>query len=278
MECDTPRVGGAPAIGQVLSPQPLLRIGEADGVSRETFGRIAGVVALSSGGIAVADGSNQLVVLFNSEGQRIGTVGRSGSGPGEFRLIQSIRRCWGDSLAVYDPALRRISVFGGMGELGRTIDLAQRQPGQRPYDVWCGDGGRLVLLHRVMTETPPAGVGPYRPSAVLLVLRSNDVVVRLDTTFASEKYFSGHEDFPRPLGRRTSIATAGAVAFVMTDRLSSSDSLGIEVYDLISGLVRHLRIPCWVLQHPAGLSPGSQPEASPRTLSDRVWGPGRRHG
>ncbi len=235
-------VSVAPGVtGQVLSPQPLLKIGE--GLGAETFGRIAGVVQLPSGGIAVADGSNQVVVLFNSAGHRIGTAGRPGSGPGEFRLIQSIRHCWGDSLVVYDPALLRVSVFGPTGGLGGTMDLARSQAGQRPYDLWCGDGGTVVLLNRALEGAPPPGIGPYRPGAILVAARPNGVLVPLDTILASERYFSGHEDFLRPLGRRTSVATAGTTAFVIQDELSS-DSLGVGIYNLNARRpVGHLRVP-----------------------------------
>lgn len=65
------------------------------------------------------------LVLFDSAGQFRYTIGRQGSGPGEFAA--SLLRVWfgaRDSLHVFDPQLRRVSVFEPeRGALVRTMPM-----------------------------------------------------------------------------------------------------------------------------------------------------------
>lgn len=228
-----------------LSAQPTLSIDafdregkEADGVR---FGRIAGVVRLSTGTIAVADASNLTIALFTPQGALIRSTGRIGEGPGEFRTIASLRLCPADTLLVFDPALRRLTVFGPEGRLARTIDLGRTSPGIRPYDVWCTSRGSILALNR--TASPPSAIGPHRPAAALLLLTPGGALDReLDRLPGPERYFDGRQDFPRPLGRRTVVAVAGAMVYAGTEEVAKArDSIAIRAYHLPDGASRMFR-------------------------------------
>jgi hypothetical protein len=62
-------------------------IGVEAGDPTAEFGRIAGVVKLPDGSIAVADGGNAEVRIFAADGTYQRTVGRRGAGPGEFSSL-----------------------------------------------------------------------------------------------------------------------------------------------------------------------------------------------
>jgi hypothetical protein len=70
--------------------------------------QVRGVVELPDNGVAVLNAGTQEVRLFEADGSYRGRIGRSGEGPGEFRAPIALGRA-GDTLLVYDGALRRLS-------------------------------------------------------------------------------------------------------------------------------------------------------------------------
>lgn len=82
-----------------------------------------GVLANPAKLIVVADADQHQILLLDSTGSLIRRIGRQGSGPGEFDAV-SLVAFWGDSLAVHDPALHRLSIMSAVGALirQRTID------------------------------------------------------------------------------------------------------------------------------------------------------------
>ena len=62
-------------------------IGVEMGDSNFVFGQISAVQFLPDGNIAIADMLKARISLFSPEGEFIGTVGREGSGPGEFLML-----------------------------------------------------------------------------------------------------------------------------------------------------------------------------------------------
>ena len=87
-----------------IEPELMLRGAGGD----EGFGRVVSVLADAAGGIYVADGADQRIHVFGPEGRHLRSMGRRGSGPGEFRDLYSL--AWlGDTLAVLDPGNARIA-------------------------------------------------------------------------------------------------------------------------------------------------------------------------
>lgn len=90
--------------------------------------RVAGVVELRDGGVALLLPVERQLLLFGPKGDLRRTVGRSGSGPGEFdapRVLGAKR----DSLWVWDAAQSRISLFAPDGAFKRTIPVVSAGAG-----------------------------------------------------------------------------------------------------------------------------------------------------
>lgn len=89
-----------------------------------------------------------VVNVYDSDGRHTGTIGRRGSGPGEFRSVLFLR-IHDDTLFVHDNGLARQSVFWS-GALVRT----RRVPG----NMWDGlSYGPDILINAVVPEGDAAG-------------------------------------------------------------------------------------------------------------------------
>ena len=88
-----------------------------------TLFQVADVGALPDGRIAVLNGLPLEVLVFGHDGTLQDRFGGQGEGPGEFRSPGSLL-LWADTIAVWDPGARRLSVFSEDGRLGRDLSLA----------------------------------------------------------------------------------------------------------------------------------------------------------
>jgi len=107
-----------------IDPEPFVTIGSEAGDAAYQLHRVAGVVRMQDGRIVVANGGSNELRLYSPDGTHLGSVGRSGSGPGEFRGVMGIYRLPGDSLLVYDILLDRRSLFTPDGDFVRVIETA----------------------------------------------------------------------------------------------------------------------------------------------------------
>jgi hypothetical protein len=119
------------------------------------------VVRLAGGQIVVA-ARNELR-WFDRAGRWIRSVGRLGSGPGEFRQINLLAH-FRDSVLVYDLALRRASVFDSAGKYGRGTTIVDADTLGETFPVGILEDGRLLLG----TYHPPAPVNGLRRDPVTL--------------------------------------------------------------------------------------------------------------
>lgn len=208
-----------------IDASPVVTIG--DGGSSELFVGVVGVVVEKSGVIAIADNPNRVVHYYSPDGRRLGSIGRNGAGPGEFRTIKSMRPCVSDSAAVYDPALARVTFLAPGGRMGRVLSLHDFAPrGLPPTDVWCNAAGSLAVLTR--DGAPPSGLGPGKQLGELTIVAPQGQPISLGTFPVGEVYFTGREQFPRPLGRRTSIAVSTSSVFVGTAESSDVLEFGLD--------------------------------------------------
>lgn len=99
-----------------------------------------GYFALTRAGRVVAiDQDDRRLVLFDSGGRQIHATGRVGSGPGEFRFPRGIFSLPGDSVAVWDIGLRRLSLFDSALKFVRT----------EQFEQWDGVGGESEPVGRL---------------------------------------------------------------------------------------------------------------------------------
>jgi hypothetical protein len=73
------------------------------------------------GNLWVADGQSDEVRLFHADGSYWKTVGEHGKGPGEFSSVRLLGSCRGDSMAVWDDALGRMTVLDPGGNVARIV-------------------------------------------------------------------------------------------------------------------------------------------------------------
>ena len=114
---DAPLQTAAPT-GPTFSITRVDTLAEADGTPFTASS--LELVALRGGGAAAIHRDQSRVVRFDSSGRLLGAAGRNGSGPGEFQSPWTMFSLPGDSLAVWDMALRRLSVFDGAMHYARA--------------------------------------------------------------------------------------------------------------------------------------------------------------
>ncbi len=150
-----------------VSRSPVLSIGGDEGEGSYTLTGVAGAVRLGDGHIVVADKGSQVLHVFDARGAHLRSIGHEGGGPGEFRALENVALLRGDSIVVWDPRLRRVSVFDPTGQLAREVSLAGL--GLFPRFIGVLDDGSFVL-----TAGLPAGgaraasTAPQRDSVVYL--------------------------------------------------------------------------------------------------------------
>lgn len=94
-----------------VDAEPAVEIGRVDGPSARQLHEVRAVVRLPDGRIAVANGSPPEIRVFGGDGREAETLGREGDGPGEFRSLDGFARAGGDTLAVLDLRLGRLTRF-----------------------------------------------------------------------------------------------------------------------------------------------------------------------
>jgi hypothetical protein len=99
-----------------------LRIGNVN-QANYSLGPVERIAVDRHGNIAVSQWESAQVQIFSSEGRHVRTIGRQGSGPGEFRRIARIG-FKGDSLWVSDYELSRITMFSQTWEVANTFTVA----------------------------------------------------------------------------------------------------------------------------------------------------------
>lgn len=115
-----PATGGTWKAGQEWRLVPEVRIGSVDGDEAYTFPMVVGLVLDDLDRVWVADRLEQNIRVFDSRGTHVRTIGRKGSGPGEFQSISGITRTPDGNVLVLDFGNMRFSVLDTTGALVAT--------------------------------------------------------------------------------------------------------------------------------------------------------------
>jgi hypothetical protein len=139
--------------------EPFLELGGVRADPEEEFDSrnpFLSAVTLSSGrGIVVPDHTR--LKFFSAKGELLKTVGRAGSGPGEFSQTREVCRLNGDSLLVIDYASGRVSLWDAEGHHVRTF----ARPGIIPMGGCYPDGTVVVQEGFTSTNSSDQNVGQY---------------------------------------------------------------------------------------------------------------------
>jgi len=157
--------------GWHLSERPVLSLGEVEGPEPFLFSSVRGIVRLTDGRIAVADGQTNEIRLFAPFGEHLFNTGGSGSGPGEFTTLGGLFRVTGDSLAATNVFERTLSVFGPDGQWVRSVRLEQPEGASAYWVEQVLENGSLLVQgsREFATGIPEEG---YQRSQVTLSVYS----------------------------------------------------------------------------------------------------------
>jgi len=163
----------------VLSPEPIVSIGAADGDSNYQLYNVSAATRLADGSIVVLNTGNSSLVAYDARGRFLFTAGRKGQGPGEFEVPTWLGRLPGDTLAVWDQRLKRLSFFsrdgtyrhatsapGAEGMFPKAVGLFSDRslaldPGPDVFAMMQGERGvrrDSVTLHRFARDGSHAGI------------------------------------------------------------------------------------------------------------------------
>ena len=140
----TPLVERDPPVD--VSVRTVVTFGDADGPG--FIGEPKDVDRRDSGEWVVVDQLNPTEIkFFSSDGEWIRTIGRKGSGPGEYQIASFVRVLPEDSLGVHDFLQNRFTVYSPELEVCRTITTEIRA---KRFEL-LGDG-RIVFASNVSTR------------------------------------------------------------------------------------------------------------------------------
>ena len=173
-------------------------------------------------GFVVADAGTGQLRFFDAEGSPARTVGRTGRGPGEFQFIGWVGVLPGDSIAAWDPSLRRVSIFDPDGHLVRDFE-PRGLSGFFPsvYGAF-QDGTLLVSTGMESAGAAPAEGRAWRDAVALLRIgRTGEVLDTVSRVPGPARYqVTSASGIPRsnsvPFGPNTSAAVHGQAVYLAT--------------------------------------------------------------
>lgn len=137
----------------------VLRIGSLDDTC-DAFGNVMSLAVDGDGRIYVADSQASEIRVFSPEGECVRTFGRSGEGPGEFRLLAGI--AWQPPVFLWtiDSVAERMTVFDSLGTVLATHPLRLGPAAAHPWPMWVDGGGSLHVWIPGFDRFVKYGTGP----------------------------------------------------------------------------------------------------------------------
>lgn len=195
-----------------------IRIGTRDGADHEMFGRVRALGVTPAGEMLVYDAQVPALRRFGPDGTYLGTIGRAGSGPGEYRNVAGMVVLDDGRIVLNDFGNGRLNVHDADGTLLDSWPLRPAIAELRPlhthadgvllHDARIGQGGsREEILVRVSPDGTPGDTlvlphAGYRSPGV--VASSSEGSIGLDLPFTP--------------ARAWSVTRAGEVVALLGDR------------------------------------------------------------
>jgi hypothetical protein len=195
-----------------VAAEPTLEIGLLEGAEAYQLSQVQSARRLSDGRIVIANGGTHDLRFFDATGTHVTSAGREGEGPGEFKGLGLVVVMPGDTLAVYDWNLRRVSFFGPGGGFLRSVGFDYPAGFPIPLGRF-GDGA--WLCSRGFTFSPGNdGSEIVRDTVPFLVFEPSGTLRDSIGPFPGTEFYvrsSGHNAFASslPFGRTTEAAVIG---------------------------------------------------------------------
>ena len=211
-----------------------LILGSADGQSEYLFDGITGIIRVGDGRFVVGNCGTGEIRLYSESGQHLRTTGRVGEGPGEFSQVARLFRAGGDTIAIWDRSLRRLTLLDSELNAERSFSVHQRiEPrGRLPGGAFIGT---ITAIPRDLSFDPDGQL-----------IRRPVVLVAFDEagTVDSIAQLPGHESWVWGRGssmghsayRSTSLAVIGARLAV-----GSQDSTVYTILEPTGEATEHIR-------------------------------------
>lgn len=227
--------------GWAVNAEPDVAVGMVDGPAAYQFSRVRGAVRLSTGTLVVADGDARELRYFDAEGRHLRTVGRGGGGPGEFQSLEGLAPYRGDSVVAWDATLRRLSVFGPDGVLGRAA--AVHDPGGVTAMLRgvLNDGSVVLEPTETLAEFARARSGERRDSVAYVRFTAGGERARVLARRADREQVTRREGArisrrPVLFGRDSYAAAGGGRVYV-----GENDAFRVDVLDAEGRMVASVR-------------------------------------
>ncbi len=161
--------------GWTVSAEHNLHIGTANSGGPTDFSEVRDAAQLAgSSHIAVLERPSNEIRIFTSDGRFVSTVGRTGNGPGEFRIPQLVPVASRfDSIVIVDFSLRRVTAFTTNGILLSTRRIDTPTGGAVGID----GSGSVVVVRNPLPPGPAATGIAYQTSTVDVVDFAGDTTV-----------------------------------------------------------------------------------------------------
>lgn len=115
--CASPDEEPAPptAWGNATTTEELV-IGVEVGADESMIGRVNSVAVGSGGEIYISDGQQELVRMYDADGNYLRNIGRQGQGPGEYAYAPALDTLPDGTLVARDGSNSRVSFFSAQGD------------------------------------------------------------------------------------------------------------------------------------------------------------------
>lgn len=232
---EPPSVAGS-AAGLYETTGPMLTIG-IDETSGSLLWQPRSIAFLSTGHLLVAD-RDMTLREFDLHSAVIRHFGRAGAGPGEFRQLTWAVPIRGDSIAVYDGELHRVSVFSHEGNHARSVPTTEAG-----ITVIAGISESARLLGFPLPIARDPLLDDWGRTPVLLVDLDGEPRSRTDTLVtpvwlrcnpANERFCAPHPDADQ---RRRGVLAAGR------EHVFIAPARGGTLYIVDLGTLEHDSIP-----------------------------------
>lgn len=223
-----------------IDANPTVTIG-ANAADADTLNElllVMGITRLSDGRYAVGVQASGSVRFYDQRGKHLGSAGRRGQGPGEFRQIMGVWSTRGDTLVVLDNG--ELEIFTGTGKF--VAQGASRARGDRFVypEVVLEDGSYLGVQFDDGRGAPPPAGRTRRNQPLVRVSRDGTRVDTVATWLNAEEVFDGRERW----GGRVAFSVAAAIEgdakrFFMSSPLKTE----ISEFTIAGKQFRSIRLP-----------------------------------
>ena len=221
--------------GWVVDFGPLVDLAEAGSGPNYEFFQATDAERLSDGTFIVADDSSDEIRFFSAAGIYLRTLGRNGSGPGEFQRLDQVLALTGDSVLAYDFWAARVTVFGPDGELARVVTLDRAS---RPRPLFpLGDDGYVGMSTDYAGYGDRIGLRRWR-HPIVRVNRDGAVADTLTTIPGGESVVFSQGDARALWGKKGHLAVFDREIY-----LGTADSVEFQILGLDGRLKRIVRVP-----------------------------------